>query len=140
MTPSSYPNNVQLYGTMTSFGKFWFRYIAPGTDSPLDPSIDFSVTAEADLPQILRVFESFLKANGYDLDDRELTLSRKAPDFSRDNFWEDDGVSWVGNPWAVTYGSSDQGMAYIGSGLKGGNGEDHLSFSPCFSNNLVTFS
>ena len=122
---------------MISFGKFWFRYIAPETDNPLDPSIDFSVTAEADLPQILRVFESFLKANGYDLDDRELTLSRKAPDFSRDNFWEDDGFSRVGNPWAVTYGSSDQGMAYIGSGLKGGEGEDHLRFNPCFGKDVI---
>lgn len=139
MTLPSYPNNVQLFGTMTSFGKFWFRYISPETDNPLDPSIDFSVTAEADLPQILRVFETFLKANGYDLDDRELTLSRKAPDFSSDD-WGDDGVSWVGNPWAVTYGSSDQGVVYIGSGLKGAMGEDHLSFDPCFGNNVVTFS
>ena len=63
---------------MISFGKFWFRYIAPGDGNPLDPSIDFSVTAEADLPQILKVFENFLKANGYDLDDRKLTLSRDA--------------------------------------------------------------
>jgi hypothetical protein len=67
---------------MTSFGKFWFRYIAPESDNPLDPSIDFSVTAEANLPDILRVFESFLKANGYDLDDRKLSLSRKAPNFN----------------------------------------------------------
>ena len=122
---------------MTSFGKFWFRYIAPEPNNPLDPSIDFSVTAEADLPQMLKVFENFLKANGYDLDDRELTLSRKAPTFDRDNSWGDDGVSWVGNPWAVTYGSSDQGVAYIGSGLKGGEGEDHLSFNPCFGKDII---
>ena len=144
MTPSSYPNSVQLYGTMTSFGKFWFRYISPQTDNPLDPSIDFSVTAEADLPEILQVFEDFLKANKYDLDDRELTLSRKPPNFDSDDFWGDDGVSCVGNfidrPWEVTYGSYDQGVAYIGSGLKGGEGEDHLSFSPCFGNSVVTFS
>lgn len=62
---------------MISFGKFWFRYIAPGTDNPLDPSIDFSVTAEADLPQILKVFENFLKANGYDLDSKELKVCDK---------------------------------------------------------------
>ena len=59
---------------MTSFGNFQFRYIAPGAGNPLDPSIDFSVTAEADLPQILKVFENFLKANGYDLNDSKLTL------------------------------------------------------------------
>ena len=63
---------------MISFGNFQFRYIAPETDNPLDPSIDFAVTAEADLPQILKVFENFLKDNGYDLDDRKLTLSRDA--------------------------------------------------------------
>lgn len=84
---------------MTSFGKFWFRYIAPESKNPLDPSIDFSVTAEADLPEILRVFESFLKANGYDLDDRELSLSRKTPVFDR-NIWAEDDSSLVGNPMA----------------------------------------
>jgi len=73
---------------MTSFGKFWFRYIAPDPDNSLDPSIDFSVTSEADLPDILRVFENFLKANGYDLDDRKLSLTRKATDFNSSNIIE----------------------------------------------------
>jgi hypothetical protein len=96
MTLPSYPNNVQLFGTMTSFGKFWFRYISPEPANPLDPSIDFSVTAEADLPQILRVFEAFLKANGYELDDRELSFDRKAPDFDDipEKWWGDDPDYW----------------------------------------------
>jgi hypothetical protein len=83
-----------------------------------------------------------LRAAAYPLDaDHELGIERKAPDFgSTQDFWEDDGISWVGNPWAVTYGSSDQGIAYIGSGLQGAMGEDHLNFSPCFGNNVVTFS
>jgi len=121
---------------MISFGKFWFRYIAPESNNPLDPSIDFSVTAEANLPDILRVFESFLKANGYDLDDRKLSLSRKAPEFNSDD-WGDDGVSCVGNPWAATYSSSDQGIAYFESGLKGAMGEDHLNFNSCFGNDVI---
>ena len=106
---------------MTSFGKFWFRYIAPGADNPLDPSIDFSVTAEADLPQILQVFEDFLKANKYDLDDRELTLSRKAPVFDKDDFWGDDGVSLIGNP------------------IPGGDADDTLFFSEQYWRNRDSF-
>jgi hypothetical protein len=105
---------------MTSFGKFWFRYIAPESDNPLDPSIDFSVTAEANLPDILRVFESFLKANGYDLDDRELSLSRKTPIFDRD-IWGEDDTSLVGNP------------------IPGGNSDDTLFFSEQYWRNRDFF-
>jgi len=94
---------------MISFGKFWFRYIAPETDNPLDPSIDFSVTAEADLPQILKVFENFLKAYGYDLDSRELKICDK---YHTDTEFKgyipaqpsQPSMVAVGNPEAVTLG------------------------------------
>ena len=94
---------------MISFGKFWFRYIAPGDGNPLDPSIDFSVTAEADLPQILKVFENFLKANGYDLDSRELKICDK---YHTDREFKgytpaqpsQPSMVAVGNPEAVTLG------------------------------------
>lgn len=94
---------------MISFGKFWFRYIAPGTDNPLDPSIDFSVTAEADLPQILKVFENFLKANGYDLDSRELKICDKYHTDTEFKGYTPSQPSQpsmvaVGNPEAVTLG------------------------------------
>ena len=113
---------------MTSFGKFWFRYIAPEPNNPLDPSIDFSVTAEADLPQLLKVFENFLKANGYELDDRKLTLSRKPVLFNKDNLEGIDSVSGVENPWFVPYSSNDPGAAYFVSPTWGAMGEDYLSF------------
>ena len=106
---------------MTSFGKFWFRYIAPGADNPLDPSIDFSVTAEADLPQILQVFEDFLKANKYDLDDRKLTLSRETPASNKDNAWSYDDTSLVGNPFP------------------GGDASDTLVFSEQYWRNRDSF-
>ena len=106
---------------MTSFGKFWFRYIATGTDNPLDPSIDFSVTAEADLPQILQVFEDFLKANKYDLDDRKLTLSRETPASNKDTIWGYDDVSLLGNP------------------IPGGDADDTLFFSEQYWRNRDSF-
>ena len=94
---------------MTFFGNFQFRYIAPETDNPLDPSIDFAVTAEADLPQILKVFENFLKANGYDLDSRELKICDK---YHTDTEFKgyipaqpsQPSMVAIGNPEAVTLG------------------------------------
>jgi len=103
-----------------------------------------SINSEANLTEMLSFFGDFLRAATYPLDqDHELDIGRVAPDFGDQSFWEDDGVSMVGNPWGVTYGSSDLGIAYIGSGLQGAMGEDHLSFSPVrsgFGNSVVTFS
>ena len=94
---------------MISFGKFWFRYIAPGDGNPLDPSIDFAVTAEADLPQILKVFENFLKANGYDLDSRELKICDKYQTGREVKGYfpaqpSQPSMVAIGNPEAVTLG------------------------------------
>jgi len=140
MTQNNYPNNVQLYGTMTTFGTYRLSYEPPA--GSMEANIDMSISAEANLSDMLSFFGDFLRAATYPLDQgHELSIERKAPDFGNtQDFWEDDGVSWVGNPWAATLGSSDLGITYIGSGLKGGMGEDHLSFDPCFGNNVVTFS
>lgn len=142
MTLNRYPNNVQLYGTMTTFGTYWLSYEPPAGST--EANIDMSISAEANLSEMLSFFGDFLRAATYPLDrDHELAIERVAPDFGDQSFWEDDGVSWVGNPWAATYGSSDQGIVYIGSGLQGAMGEDHISFSPVrsgFNSSVVTFS
>jgi len=143
MTLHRYPNNVQLYGTMTTFGTYRLSYESPAGST--EANIDMSISAEANLSEMLSFFGDFLRAATYPLDqNHELSIERKAPDFGNtQDFWEDDGVSWVGNPWAATYGSSDQGIVYIGSGLQGAMGEDHISFSPVrsgFNSSVVTFS
>jgi len=63
----------------------------------------------------------------------------KAPVYSADHpsqqFWYDDGVEFVGNPYA----SSDT-IAFTGSRLPGGMGDDHISLtsSPTFNLNMDT--
>ena len=134
-----YTNSVKLSSEMYEFGTYRLTYEPP--QDALESTIDMSISSEADLSKMLSLFGDFLRAAGYPIDlDYELSVERKSPDFgSPQEFWVDDGVSWVGNPWGVTYGSSDQGIAYIGSGLKGGMGDDHLSFNSCFGSNVVTF-
>ena len=52
--------------------------------------------------------------------------------------WGDDGHSIVGNPFAAPAGddtiSVSLGSTFVGSGVKGGMGEDHISFNPGFAN------
>jgi hypothetical protein len=85
------------------------------------------ISAEANLSQMLEFFESFLRAAGYQLDGQTLTLLTEEEAFPsvNDNFWEDDGFSFTGNP-------------YISTRVPGG--EDRISFSPAFGNSVVTFS
>jgi hypothetical protein len=129
---------------MTDFGRYRLTFTPSELDEgSIGSEVEMTISAEANLREMLIFFESFLKAVGYQIDGKELSLERSAPDFGDQSFWEDDGVSIVGNPWGVTYGSSDLGIAYIGSGLQGAMGEDHLSFSPVrsgFGNSVVTFS
>ena len=97
-TIERYPNNVQLYGTMTTFGTYRLSYEPPA--GSIDASIDMSISAEANLPDMLSFFGDFLRAATYPLDqDHELGIERKAPDFgSSQDFWEEDTISLIGNP------------------------------------------
>ena len=44
------------------------------------------------------------------------------------DFWEEDGISLTGNPYA-----SPDTIVFTGSGVLGGLGEDHISLSPTFN-------
>ena len=50
--------------------------------------------------------------------------------------WGDDGHSVVGNPFAAPAGNDtiSLGTTYVGSGLPGGQGDDHISFNPGLAN------
>ena len=98
MALNSYLNYEHLYSTMTTFGTYRLSYEPPA--GSIDASIDMSISAEANLSDMLSFFETFLRAATYPLDpEHELGIERKAPDFgSSQDFWEDDGVSLLGNP------------------------------------------
>lgn len=65
-----YPNNVQLYGTMATFGQYSFIYTPP--EGEIDNSIEISITSAADLEKMVEVFCSFLKAAGYYLSKEQM--------------------------------------------------------------------
>ena len=80
MTYTRYNTTEHLTGTMFEFGRYTLSYQPP--EGAVEAAVDMSISAEADLSQMLAFFESFLQAAGYVIDDRELVLERKAPDFN----------------------------------------------------------
>jgi hypothetical protein len=128
---------------MITFGTYRLTYTPPEeTFGSVESTVDMSISSEADLNDMLGFFEDFLRATGYQLGNSILQLEEPpALNSSNQDFWEDDGVSLVGNPWTATlgnYGKSDQGIVFTGTRLPGG--DDHLSFRSCFGSDVVTFS
>jgi hypothetical protein len=122
---------------MSIFGTYRLTYTPPEQRGFVESTVDMSISSEASLDEMLRTFESFLQATGYVLGDRELVLETPEKESVSDqSYWDEDGFSLVGNPWTATYGED---TVYIGSGLFGGAGEDHLSFRSNFGNDVVTF-
>ena len=75
-----YNTSATLVGTMFEFGRYTLSYQPP--EGAVEAAVDMSISSEADLDQMMQFFESFLQAAGYVIDDRELVLERKAPDFN----------------------------------------------------------
>ena len=92
---------------MLEFGKYTLKYVPPG-DTPEDHSVEMTISSEANLPQMLEFFSSFLRAAGYEFDGKELCLERSAPDFS---FLD-----------ASSFGSSCSGPFWAGASFKGAEG------------------
>ena len=97
-TPYNHTNSEHLYSTMATFGTYRLSYEPPAGST--EANIDMSISAEANLSDMLSFFGDFLRAATYPLDQgHELSIERKAPDFGNtQDFWEDDGVSLLGNP------------------------------------------
>jgi hypothetical protein len=66
---------------MIEFGKYVLKYVPPAS-AGIDPTVDMSISSEANLNEMLEFFTSFLKASGYYIDEnKELVFERSAPDF-----------------------------------------------------------
>jgi hypothetical protein len=76
-----YNTSATLVGTMFEFGRYTLSYQPP--EGAVEAAVDMSISSEADLPQMLAFFESFLQAAGYVIEGKELTLERREdfPDF-----------------------------------------------------------
>ena len=69
-----------LTETMKEFGKFTLEY-KPPTETPEDHSVSMTISAEANIQQMLEFFSSFMRAAGYEFEGKEMCLERTAPDF-----------------------------------------------------------
>lgn len=57
---------------MFEFGRYTLSYLPP--EGAVEADVSMSISSEADISEMLRFFETFLQASGYQLDGRELTL------------------------------------------------------------------
>ena len=134
MTNPYYTNTVNLPSEMFEFGKYTLKY-EPPTSVGIEPTVNMSISSEANLTEMLDFFQTFLKASGYYIaDNQELTLDSVNPitfsntgttgsfSLSDQSFWENDGFSLTGNPLV----SND--TLVIGSRLPGGVAEDFIKF------------
>ena len=80
MTHPRYNTSETLVGTMFEFGRYTLSYQPP--EGAVEAAVDMSISSEADLPQMLAFFESFLQAAGYVIEGKELVLERRAPEFN----------------------------------------------------------
>lgn len=128
---------------METSGKYTVNY-TPSNDPAeyLQTSVQMSISSEATLSDMAAFFTDFLRASGYVFEgDLRIVepFEKETSETLRSDFWEDDGVSYVGNPWNAQAGNDTLDTVYIGSGLFGAAGEDHLSFHSSFGKDVVTF-
>jgi hypothetical protein len=69
---------------MFEFGRYTLSYQPP--EGTVEAAVEMSISSEADLPQMMVFFESFLQAAGYVIEGKELVLERRAPDFDFPDF------------------------------------------------------
>jgi hypothetical protein len=106
MVYTDYNTTDHLTGTMFEFGRYSLSYQPP--EGCVEAEVDMSISSEATLPQMLELFESFLKASGYVFDgslviEEPEVIEKESPTFcnnSWSDFWNEDGMSVTGNPAA----------------------------------------
>ena len=65
---------------MQEFGKYTLKYKPP--KGAAETKVKMEISAEAAIPELLVFFEDFMRASGYIIDGKRLSLEREAPDFS----------------------------------------------------------
>jgi len=64
---------------MQEFGKYTLKYKPPNGAG--ETKVKMEITAEVAIPELLVFFEDFMRASGYVIDGKRLSLEREAPDF-----------------------------------------------------------
>ena len=92
---------------MLEFGKYTLKYKPP--KGAAETKVKMEITSEVAIPELLVFFEDFMRAAGYIIDGKRLSLEREAPDFSDldvSSFGSSyPGPFWGGSPAAGTEGA-----------------------------------
>ena len=91
---------------MSEFGKYTLKYKPP--KGAAETKVKMEISAEAAIPELLIFFEDFMRASGYIIDGKKLSLEREVPDF--------------GNLDISSFGSSYPGPFWGGGSPKGAEG------------------
>jgi hypothetical protein len=65
---------------MQEFGKYTLKYKPP--KGAAETKVKMEISSEAAIPELLVFFEDFMRASGYIIDGKRLSLEQEAPDFS----------------------------------------------------------
>ena len=106
---------------MQEFGKYTLKYKPP--KGAAETKVKMEITSEAAIPELLVFFEDFMRASGYVIDGKKLSLEREVPDFSFLDNVSDFGTSYPGPAWADSGASYWGGLGYSSSSTyKGAEG------------------
>jgi hypothetical protein len=123
---------------MTSeHGTYRLSYTPPestGYEEYPNIAIEMSTGGDANVDQMLQLYEAFLAAAGYVLKGNLQVIEEEEesagtlkfnPPVSNQDFWLEDGYSFVGNP--IYGGRSNDTLSFAGAGMMGGMGQDILT-------------
>lgn len=116
-----------LLTAMTSdYGTYRLTFEPPADQ--ITPSVELTLSGEANVDQMLALFEAFLQASGYVLKGELQIVEPTAPRATTYDALDfgDDGFSFVGNPFASSY--SPDTISFAGAGIYGGMAEDIIKF------------
>ncbi len=122
MTYTRYNITEHLTGTMFEFGRYNLSYQPP--EGAVEADVNMSISSEANLSEMLRFFETFLQASGYQLDGRELTLEapKYDPGYTVKPFTFNDTLFGGSSSDTISFGAANF------AGMWGGMGEDVIKF------------
>ena len=115
---------------MTEFGTYVLKYKAPKGSG--ESKVKMTIGAEATVTEMLAFFADFLRGSGY-VFDGDIVIDNPREPLTCENhwnsFWEEDGISMTGNPYAspdtISFGSTPP--SYSTNGYWMANGTDNIT-------------
>ncbi len=116
---------------MTEFGQYSLTY-NPGPPDPysgvLEHSVEMTISGEADLQQLLTLFESFLRANGF-VFEGEVQIVEGEEAFDK-QYWQEKYLELLRSP--------SETVSHYNVTCQGSQGVDFVPFSSSVADDLFT--